>query len=83
MNLTEQLEEVKTRKLEAITKWDTLMHERCVYYKSTDLAEREGVQKGLVAGYSYMETFLVKLIELLETSEHDPSLLKRIMGNHV
>lgn len=80
MNLTEQLEEVKTRKLEAIAEWDTLMHERCVDYKSTDLAEREGFQKGLVEGYSYMETMLVNLLELLETSEQDPLLLKSIMG---
>lgn len=80
MNLNEQLKEVRSKKLKAIAEWDTLMYERCVYYKSTDLAEREGIQKGLVEGYSYMETMLVNLLEVLENSEQDPSLLKSLIG---
>jgi hypothetical protein len=84
MNLSEQLEETRSKILEAITKWDTLMHERCVDYKSTDLAEKEGYQKGLVAGYSYMETMLVEILELLEntlrTDQDLKTLLKSLIG---
>lgn len=62
MNLLEQLEEVRTLKLEAIAKWDSLMR-NSVSYERADFEGRKGILLGLIAGYSYTESILVKLLE--------------------